>query len=160
MKIPKMWQTLAKHVKVCFVESNLALQRSYENIANERQKLRIVDTMNSDCVQYMLESHPKPGIDISLPPLLEEIRQEREKQNTERDQDQGPLLMAIYGYNTFAKAMLQSLSLCEHLQVHLLAKTVIEKERAEHDGFLEYISDVKEILPKVDFWLLVTPFDD
>lgn len=50
MKIPKMWQDLAKHVKACFVESNLALQRSYENTANERQKLRIIDAMNSDCV--------------------------------------------------------------------------------------------------------------
>ena len=50
MKIPKMWRSLAKSIKICFVESILALQRSYENIANEKQQLRIVDSLNSDTV--------------------------------------------------------------------------------------------------------------
>ena len=60
MKVKDLWRRIASNVKACFVETRLAMMRVSENIANDLQSLRIVDSRNSDCVQMMLEKHPLP----------------------------------------------------------------------------------------------------
>ena len=76
MKVKNLWRRLAANVKACFIESRLAMMRVSENIANDNQQhLHIVDTLNSDCVQYVIDKYPLPKRKFVLPPSVEKIRQ-------------------------------------------------------------------------------------
>ena len=44
------------------------------------------------------------------------------------------------------------------MKVHLVTKSIIERQRAENEG--KVAKDLEEVLGEVDFWILVTPFDD
>mmetsp|Transcript_15469 Transcript_15469/g.20940 ORF Transcript_15469/g.20940 Transcript_15469/m.20940 type:complete len:80 (-) Transcript_15469:1007-1246(-) len=47
----------------------------------------------------------------------------------------------------------------DYLKVHLLTKSVIERQRAEIDGKLA-IFEIEDVIAEIDFWILLTPFDD
>lgn len=155
---PQFWKDLAANVRVCFIESRLAVLRSYENILNEKQNLSILDSLNSDCVQYMLSKHPLPSLNFLLPPPIEEIRQKNIRAN-ERNFDTEPIKIAVFGYNSYARAILESYRQDPYLKVHLVTKSIVERQRAEIDGKLA-IFEIEDIIGTIDFWILATPFDD
>ena len=106
--VADFWLQYADNVKVCFIESKLALMRSYENIANEKQYLRIIDSLNSDSVQYMLGRHPMPHLTFNLPPAVEEVRQKRIQLRDMKGIEPVPIMVAIYGYNNYSRAIIES----------------------------------------------------
>ena len=53
--------------------------------------------------------------------------------------------------------MIESLREDPALNVHLVTKSIIEKQRAENDGKMAI--DLEEIIGQVDFWICVTAFD-
>ena len=160
MKIDNMWQSLATNVKACFVQTRLAQLRAYEANVNEQQSLKIIDSMNSDTVQYMLKHYPMPKVNYSLPQQLikrkEEVIAKRLKTGT--DKDEPLLIVCVYGYSQFSKAIIESLREDKTLKVHLVTVSVMERLRAEIDG--KQAIELNEVIKQVDFWILATPFDE
>lgn len=164
MKVTNLWRRLASNIKACFVESRLAMMRASENMANERQSLRIVDSLNSDCVQYMIAKEPIPKRSFTLPPAVEKLRQSIIANQALAKTDEGievvaTIKVAIYGYNSYVREIIESLKEDVHIELHLVTKSVIESRRAELDNCI-ITSLISEIISIVDFWLIATIYDD
>ena len=75
-----------------------------------------------------------------------------------REDEPKPIHVCIYGYSNLAKEIYESLRDEELLQVHITTRTVIERQRSEIDGKLAV--ELNDIIGKIDFWILLTPYDE
>ena len=100
----------------------------------------------------MIKQHPLPKPVYKLPPMVQEKRDKLVK-------DKGkPLNVCVFGFSSLAKEIIESLREDVHLKVHLVTKSIIETQRAETEGIVS--KDLVDIIGKVDFWILLTPYDE
>ena len=153
MQVKDFWKNIAANFKACFIETSLAGLRSYENTVNDTQFLHIIDSLNSDCVQYFQKHYPLPKPEFKLPLELEQKRQKLILTESSKK-----INICIYGYNAYSKLIIESFRDDKYLNVSLVTKSVIERLRAEIDGKMP-LFELQEVLSNTDFWILVTPYD-
>ena len=100
----------------------------------------------------MLKHNPLPRARYQLPHQLKLKRDALEREDSSKK-----LVVCIYGYSKFVKLVLDSLKEDPQLEVHLATKSIIERQRAENDGYV--VVRAAEVLGRVDFWLCITPYD-
>ena len=75
----------------------------------------------------MLTRYPLPPLKFELPPVMEEIRQKLIIQRDVKKEQVEPLKVAVYGYNSYARAIIESLRDDPLIRVHLITKSIIER---------------------------------
>ena len=68
------------------------------------------------------------------------------------------LVVCVFGFTALSLDILDSLEKDTTLELHLVTRSTIEAQRAEVKG--KIVSKLAAVIGKVDFWILVTPFDD
>jgi len=104
----------------------------------------------------MLRYHPLPKLSFSLPEPVQE-RIDRMKRDATRESHK--LVVCIFGYNSYVRQVLESLRDNDDLDINLVTRSVIERERAQLDG-TQAIFELEDIISDVDFWIVATPSDE
>jgi phosphoglycerate dehydrogenase-like enzyme len=87
-----------------------------------------------------------------LPPIVQEKRDKLAKVKGK------PLKVCVFGFSSLAKEIIESLREDVHLKVYLVTKSIIETQRADIDG--KVARELLDVIGKIDFWILLTPYDD